>query len=413
MRMPRRNSFFQAAIVFIASLLLGIDSNANAAELVLDELLAAREQWLSELTVKSTFLYREGTADSRADALDGEPFDNIKVVGRGVFHKRGGLVRHSIEFDGGPELLGQFSDQGTIEPLQKDEESSATRSHQSSSRLAAKNVPKDEVRNEQLLVTFSKRWDHYFDNAVFMNRVDIASSSGTRGCTNAERLMSPINPITGCFPRMPGELNSAKGQITYKVVQEVNGISVVTGENNWTIDGKPVVERYRAEWSMEHDYPMITRIIFESIVAERKTTIESVLSDLRQSGELSVPAKVLSVIEQGDVEVLVREWSSEDLGNELPTDDDFVIDIPETTRIYGLAEAELPGKPRKLQLASTKPNEVFLAKKDIEYGMTQQKPITANNRKANGSLVLIAINVALVLTLAATWYFRNVKKQVS
>ncbi len=387
------------ATIFCGLPLLQCRADDNATEV----LLAARQHWVSSLGFKSTYVYREGITATYAAALGDTPFDEIKTTGNGVFHKKGGLIRRSIAFEGGPftdneKTLDQNGRSNT------DSKPISTRPGQKQpERIRIRNTPLDEVSNGNLFVVYHQKWkENFFDTALFTNRIDIEAIAEGHGCTPGEMLISPINPMGGCSNGMPGELSAASGPINYQTLHQDDGRIIVTAELHTTMANVNVGEFYRAEWDMESACPTLKRVVYKFEGGGRTHTSECLLSDFRSCGENSIPASVRIIFTQPDSPILVREWYSEDLGSEEPVDDDFVIQIPETTRIMGLKNPEPEGTIRHLDLSSTAIDSVILAgrhEKVAELARPTLKRIPDVDSTSGRLLILVNVGIAALVII--------------
>jgi hypothetical protein len=393
-------SFIQFSFVVV---LFFSGSALVRAELSPEELRAARKQWSELLTFKCTFVFREGTAKSFDGSLDRDPISTVNEVGYGIFYKRGNVLRQAIEFEGGPILIETQRKNGQLQPGAKIDATTTKVSSNSiaNGRVGVRNAAKEEVRSVKLFLTYDKKWENFFDVATFMNRVDLIAKPGSEGCTPGERRMSPLNPIAGCFPRLPGELSIARGPVEYQVEYEPDGTAVLRGESKATVDGKTLVETYRAEWIFDYEFPMIRRVVFESTIGGKTTSAEGVLLDVRDLGTASMAARVITVIRQTSAPILVREWVSEDLGREQPTDDDFILEVPETTSVIGIKDAPPPGTKRKLDLSKIPVESVMLANRGAQPDFVKKAPNVESDAQPvdDGSASNISRNVVIGLNV--------------
>jgi hypothetical protein len=126
---------------------------------------------------------------------------------------------------------------------------------------------------------------------------------------------------------------------------------------------------------------------------------QAILSDFQECGGGWVARRVLLVaIQAGDV-IRVRQWQSEDLGNQRPADSDFAVAIPADVRVVGLKQGFPPGTARSLD--PSKINLPDLDRQDPAGEPLEGPPL---GQTSLGSL-LLAWGLGLVaFGLIAGWY---------
>jgi hypothetical protein len=98
---------------------------------------------------------------------------------------------------------------------------------------------------------------------------------------------------------------------------------------------------------------------------------------------------------------LASEWTSDDLGATAPGPDDFLVKIPETTRVHGLKSPPPTGTARTLNLAKIHAEDL-IRPEDATTPLTAESGATVPGPPSSpGRAILIATSLALTAALCA------------
>ena len=277
---------------------------------------AAYDRYLDDAEYVGDFVIRIGEADSLEDGAAGR-FTPGRLGGttfelRGVVAKSGDRVRVRAVPNIAPKLRGN--------------------------RLEG-DYPFDQSAAGEITVT----WYLPFageNGQIEHDYVVVEPHRGTPGRTAGApsvHLPSPVTITGGAKVLNPfdwdGEttlrgyaVETRDGRLRVRSTYEFPGVGRYEKTTVWRTDGEePVLERVEtADYTGPKDAPPLEDLI--------------VASDFVRSGGLLVPRVVRRVDKHANGRVEVREFVSENLGERLPTDDDFVVAPDEGTSIIGLAE---------------------------------------------------------------------------
>ncbi|MGQ9575048.1 MAG: hypothetical protein ACUVUC_06995 [Thermoguttaceae bacterium] len=151
--------------------LLGAEGGGESAEITVESLAAAFDQWLAEVTFTCTYRTRYGYASSLEEALrmrlpdgEGKPHGELRTI-TGLWHKRGSQVHFSMDYGGPPVRLKPDVLQSESPPVSL-----------SADQSAWTNVSEEQLRDGRLRAV-------YYPNRGAVNAIEelLITPDDTRG----------------------------------------------------------------------------------------------------------------------------------------------------------------------------------------------------------------------------------------
>jgi hypothetical protein len=170
----------------------------------------------------------------------------------------------------------------------------------------------------------------------------------------------------------------------------------------WTKPVPPVVERIDEQIeriSLETPGKFLGRDEIHAVLSDFKACPGGMVARRVRYVEQSegLRAKRWKLDEPG---VRVLEWSSEDLGDQPPTDADFTMSIPADVRLTGLKQAIPPGTVRKLDLNKIGPSDL---EESVTTSSQREKPLlhtSLGKLLLSWTVEVIVLGCVLVLHLS-------------
>jgi hypothetical protein len=270
-----------------------------------EALRAAYLEWQANVAFKGTFQLRAGISRSRDDAVQlkfdpqlNSPSSNT-FEGNGEIAKLGSSIRYRIDY-------------GPIVRLDK---------------MKTFGLPFDESTNGEVVVSYSILRDNIGNVATVMRHPASLGRSAAGPQTATE--LSPLNL-----------LKSNDGLFSNMKLVTVTPID----------DGHVVVDLERADvagveylrqitFATAYELPVVEKVADKYRYKGKSGQAECLASDFQNCPGGMVPRRLLFFLRPlGAQNFLVRHWTSTNLGDETPTEDDFVITVPATTSVIGLKQ---------------------------------------------------------------------------
>lgn len=277
------------------------------------------DEWHKMAEFLCSYQYTDGTALSFDAGLRGE-FKDIKCQAKGLINKKGDYFRFSVDY-GKPPIELNLSDQLNI---------------LENYIYAVTNVSKDEVSNKILYLTYEPKKGKLGGSVKIWERKQALDH---RKIPWPElHIINPLSiPNPGYANPLQELLTRSKSKAitcTEKIIDATHIEATIAIANN--DKEKPFITRTVLFWT-EPSIPVITKISQISIGSER--TVESIIeaSDFILCNNISVPRCIRKITKLSDDEkIIFREWMSDDLGKNKPTENDFVVTIPKDVIVSGL-----------------------------------------------------------------------------
>ncbi len=310
------------------------------AESVFQVLDAGVEKWRFGVEFRCHYKYRQGTASSRDEALRGEfgaaagkPGDENTATG--VFHKRGGQLRLSVDYGRPPD---DATGRGTGEVVT--------------------NCSFDEVSSPQLYLQYIPKYGKVGNSVNVWKRPERESGKLQAG-PSMGAVLDPFvfgggvtgSPLTAFAPR-PAFQETVRRSLEKMDSDHIVAVMIRTGK------GGNMDTRRVAFWTA-HSPPVIERIEEVAQVANGQQRVETLTQGSRfvqcGGGMMARCVRRLAgplLPRGGSRPVWVsEEWISDDLGERMPTDEDFAVTIPPSVAVSGLKKPPPVGSARTLELA--------------------------------------------------------------
>ncbi len=336
-----------------AAILAGIPVAALAAEAVppatlIKALDAAVAQWRSGVEFRCRYTFRQGFAPSKAAALEGQfgsrvgkPEDEDRATG--VFCKRGQRMRMSADYGRPPDVVEDRYWGSTASNISFDEASTADLFL--SYRLPVGNDP------GQAAILRRTEADYGLERAGPLSRGILNPFSFGGGEVGSLSRMYAGRPEYGEQVEFLAATAEAD-HLAITIVRTSPGRHrLVARVTFWRGAAPPVISKIEEE-------------VDATPGGGRRTERVLVASNFVPCGRAMMARVVrsaagpMAVSGQGQSQWLAKEWVSEDLGNALPSDEDFVITIAKASAIWGLRDPPLPGTVRRLDLSTIPLEEV-------------------------------------------------------
>lgn len=383
----------------------------KASEISLVESLrAAWRQSRLESEFKGSYEYQEGVSSDTPDLSAIDSVEVLNTQSRGFVCKKSQLYRISRIYDGDPVALGTYSNSKPNSSVKEE-------------RSFLKNMDFDEVTNGSILISYKHSQKNIPPHIQLMKIPNTDRIPGGLACPGQIGAVSPIFPDGGGFsenfplepypPFQPTEFMLAKlGNNQYRLVAKRKTIKPFDSLFTYTID-----------WNLSYDIPVITRAhLSEERTGQRVKLMEYEvrMTDFRDCNGLRLPARILylwrgnSFNAAGEPvdKVIVRDWSSEDLGQEAPRNDDFLITFEPDTNIVGLKQPIPIRKRGSLSIIDINTIDLLGNNDPAPLGSSPE-PILNPPERTSGYLsptVLVNITIIICVVSAAIWLrFRNQK----
>jgi hypothetical protein len=314
-------------MILCALLLLAPVESDETADTIA-ALRAGLLQWKQGVEFRSTFLLKQGYAESVQAALR-EGIDSALnadtphvFAARGVFHKKGDKLRMSLDYGHDPVVVGA--------PLGKAGKAKATPKAQNVGHTVS-HVSFDEVTNGAFEL---KYYPGASGNSVVASpNKTMRTGAGSNSAVTLNPLAPYENPRFDPFKLWDTDSGSANAATLQSISMNADRTLdvILSRSGQWK-------QQRRIRFDMDAVPPVIIEID-ETMTSPEGRVIEaySRLTNFVQCPGGLVARSVRSLMKSGKGYTLVREWSSTDLGSVPPNDGDFVLEVPATTAIGGLA----------------------------------------------------------------------------
>lgn len=368
-------------------------------KVVVRALESAHRKWLREVSFVCTYQYIQKRAKSISAALSGMGEQVPDSIRTGVFNKALGFLRHSSDWQTPPQVTKH-----------------------SDGKTEVRRADFDEVSNDEILATVTP--DRGFvDRAQLWIESRDGSSSGRAGIAGkydagrfSSRMMSPLN-----FNGYEGEdyfSLTGRAQDAVRRVTE-NSANSIEVETVYRIESTKVNET--VEYMLTHGVPVVSRVTRTMSSMNGKPVFEMVAegSNWVECEGGPVATVIRSVSRNPDPKFpemlyLVQEWKSDDLGKRTPVLEDFMLNVPEDTLIYGVKSSERVLIDGKLDLTKIDSHGLIDGPSDTTLaalGVTV--PATESVSEKNSFFPLIvAANLVLILAVAG-WLLLRRTNQVN
>ncbi len=371
--------YLRSAVLIVAGLLAGTDVLANEADTLCDVLDAGVEKWRIGLEFQCHFTFRKGVAYSQQEGLNGKfglavgkPKDEDKMVG--TFAKLGEKVRLFVDYGRPPR---DATGKGTSKSVT--------------------DVTCDMVTMNGLYLNYWPRYEKFGGTAEIAKNPKPGPSFDQNGLFTIETPFSFGGGIGGSPLTAFGPSSCGPGTLERSIVKpDSEHITVVLTLKR--SDGG-IQTRKVTCWTAVSP-AVIQRI--EDLSDNGKRHIEgvSIASQFVQCGKGMMARDLLSVtgpltaIGASTPTWVVHHWTSEDLGQRSPTDDDFIVTIPPSVTVVGLKKPLPTGTERKLNLANYTVSDLG---GPLPGELADRQGV--GGRTTSGRVVLVACSVILVLLL--------------
>jgi len=304
----------------IAGVVVLMAASAGRAEELVDTLAAAITTWQSRVEFYCTFKVQEATAVSLDDAREGRLTD-VKDLYHGVYAKRDNLVRLSLDYGHPPiQVSKNETTEGSV-----DEVTDGT--------VALTFVPRHRAQPADDYITVSPFRDDVLPRG---SPVPGAASSG---------VLNPLLVFSN--PKRPNLLNY------YQSLQEGGEDVLIEAGSKDDAHMEVRVMQVTPDYTnkitivfwMEPSIPVVTRGSIEQTLADGTTLSDETLKEdfVEVEGGI-VPRTVRGYATTGQAkqDFKVWVWRSDDLGDRMPTDEDFRIKIRDGARIHCLKPESVP-----------------------------------------------------------------------
>lgn len=342
----------------------GADALEPVNKWTASELTNRHTRWLESTQFRATYRVREGTANSIADAFDGQPFDKVMSVATGVFHKSDTLQRISIDYGNETRIEGKV-DFSRREESQVEIDEDGTSILPEGHGLLISRASHDEVTQGQKWLSYNPKWKNTNDRATLM-----VLSQMKRDLSTGQGRISPLNPLSRFNPKpFMGQGRAFLGKnVSVIVTTESNEQAIVKVTAREAAGGVEYTDTCTFEVWTAPKLPVIQRI--HQVILENDNLFmerDIRLSEFQECEGGHVARRVVSVTKKPERDVVgVIEWVSDDLGKRSPTNVDFLIKIPPTTEILGAVNAPESGVERILDLRKLVPRKPSYVFKQVE-----------------------------------------------
>lgn len=364
----------------------------------------AWDDWTAAIAFTSTFRLEKTFGDSiaalREGAFDEELSRKEGSSATGVLHKMGRQIRLSLEY-GQPAVPAQVPDLGA-----------------STNVSAWTRTPIDEVTNGdvELMYTVSHRGAGFGgvlgDTAHFTLRPVEATHSVAAG-VHTSGILSPLSPLRKVISN-PYELfdGAGNGDVESSEVSSLQNTEARVLVRLSKRSGSVVQERQLTVW-IGPALPVIEKIE-DSLTVQGGTKWTTIveMSEFVDCKGGHVP-RSLRYYEQVSnpsgkpMPAVLLAWTSSDLGQREPTEADFEIEVPASTRVFGLKK-ELPtGTVRRLSLDQITSADIRVA------NQIAGRPVLASSSVDGRNYWLIAANVAFIVVVGLFVFIARRRRQWS
>ncbi len=364
---------------------------AGAGEQELVMLRNAYEKWLSEVSFSSTYTRTLGRAGSFEDAINGKwkhrfPEESIT----GVMNKAANKVRHSTDYAAPSSITSETS--GSISVTKSDFE---------------------EVSNGSVMISHTPVLDPrkaggvalITPNQAVESQKEVARySAGPK----SSRAMSPLSingNEVGSYLTIPE--NATDTSILVEMPQE----QVYTVLLEYALND--VKTSILVSFSESYGLPVVYEIDQNQVTKDGTTwrSLSKVI-EFAYPESLAIPKVIRSAFTSFDPrfpgdDVAVFEWSSPDIGKKSPQEDDFLISIPPTTKVRGLADVSsvmANGKIDIDKVETTRVTTFFMEKPFLHEGDDKVS-------SSSGFRYLLYVNAALVFLVVSLYFFSRVVRR--
>ena len=329
------------------AMLLPASTRADSVDSTIEVLDAAVEKWRHEVEFRSHFTFRQGIATSKAEGLEGKfgsRIGNSEDKATGMFHKLGSRLRQSLDF-------GREPDDATL----------------GKTGGVYANVSSDRMSTDRLGLDYLPKYGNFGDSVNIYRRPD--NDSGLLKAGMGGDGFDPFafgggvqgHPLTS-FKARPGFQETIEKSVARSDPEHIEVTMIRRGKGNSE-------QIHRVLFSTVHSPPVIEKVEDVGKDSRGHPPIEvvsvAVASDFVKCGGGMMARRLrrvggpLKPSDQAKRVWVVQEWFSDDLGERLPTDEDFVVTIPPSTHVIGLKSPPPKGKERKFDLAKIRLDDVW------------------------------------------------------
>lgn len=295
---------------------------AEDCQATLKVLRAGLRQWESEVTFKSTFRYRSGSTPSVEDGLAGKIDTSGKSTAHyeatGLYHKMGPMVRLRLSYGRLPVVV---------------QESGSPMPGVSAGQIVT-NISFDEVTNGEVYAEYA--WPEVSLSSYF--RVErhpnyLKNSAAAGGLSHT--VQTPLSLFGNVRERML-ELadmgNAARAEERVECHElDAEHLEIIQVRKSTDFQQK----KRTVLWILP-DPPVIEQLTYSVDGPKGRTDYHARLANFVECPGGWVPRQLRFVTKDWTDTILAREWISEDLGNEAPTKEDFVIRVVADTNFINL-----------------------------------------------------------------------------
>jgi len=234
-------------------------------------------------------------------------------------------------------------------------------------------------------------------NQFIAERAKDQTAAAIAGDRQADSFLSPLNPIGNSrdpIELLTGDATLADSQVNVIAEHLPDDRIRVTCKATGAVNKERIVTYWTAP-----DLPVLTRCELITYQPARRTIIQ--LSDFVKCSDRYVARtiRLCSLVDSQPVQA--REWHSDDLGNEEPRDEDFVLPVDRHAGIQGLKEwPEISGSNFRIDFNTLTEADLGSNPKGLPPGVILPDLQPPPDPSLNYFLI---INVALILVAICGW----------
>jgi hypothetical protein len=353
----------------------------------------ARSQWVREVNFKCTYAIRMKHEMSSKIENVFEPhfFDRELVHSSGSLIKLGQLTRLSVTYREKTRSMDvDGNHKGTL------------------------NVPREHLANSTLNLTFFPDYaTHSHDGdamTVGAHAIFESLTNPTSGERSSRLLQNSVNPL---FPRGDSDFDMTTAAslpgcsvAVVGVMRTASSIEVRTSSTG-KFDSQLLTKTTATRWLTDRPVPIVERI--EEVITDDNsltlvTTVIKLL-DFQACGNGEAPRRIVHAVATADG-IDAVEWKSKDLGEVEPSNQDFVLRLPPSARVFGLKQQPASGNDEiviDMNVLSTKDLE---SPGDIPLSPHQSVSSLDPSQEIGRSVFFLA-NVGVVLVLIVVVLIRH------
>lgn len=337
-----------------------LDQSTKKSDVELVQTLrAAWRRCQSDAEFKANYRYYEGFSSGDVELSEIKKIEHVNVFAAGFVCKQAQRYRLSRIYAGDPVRVGGVAGRRGPQMIQK--------------------MDFDEETDGTIFISFKPGQSEVASHAQVMKLEEEGLHIGVMPRPGQLGAISPIHPAGGGgvagFPLEPHpRFHASDFQVTRLDDNRVRLRAQIAHANPIPDQGEQVSpfrlsSTYTADWNLKHDVPVIERAhIHVEQFGNRAgiTETEVRMSEFRDCDGFRLPSQIL-FLWRGNFrnagkpvpKVAVRQWSSQDLGQELPESDDFAIPLEPATVLIGLKNPIPVRENGHISVVDLKPDDLL------------------------------------------------------